>query len=115
MEIYPKIQAGAYVQRFHGTTEINGAIYVVMQDCTGSKSLRESCMEHTLPTNLALKVELAYNVAKSMAWYHRAGLLLKSINDETIVLVRLPNGKEAAFLTGLEHVRHVSNGNLVSC
>ena len=84
------------------------ALYAVMEDCRDEITLNKACREGLLPDSLLDRVELATSLAKSVAWFHRADVVLKSINDNTVVLKRLPSGKIYPFLTNLEKLRTVS-------
>jgi hypothetical protein len=108
LRTYMNIQTGAFVQRLYGTLEVEGNIYAVMEDLDDSQTLNEACKNKTLPTALSTRLDLAYNIAKTMAWYHRAELLLKSVTDHTVTLKELPSGRIVPFLTRLENVRQVS-------
>lgn len=108
LEIYQKIQAGAYVQRCYGVAQRDGVFYAVMEDTTGEETLAGACRRNALPAAVLERVHLAYDLSKTVAWYHRAEMLLKSISDDTIILKRLPSGKSCTVLTRLENARHVS-------
>lgn len=107
LKIYRNIQAGAFVQRFYGTLKANDNYYVVMEELDEDNTLRKACHTGSLPKSLLERVDLAYNVAKTMAWYHRAQLLLKSVSDNTVVLKQMRSGNIIPFLTRLENARHV--------
>ena len=111
LRLYKSIQAGAYVQRLFGTAKISGNHYAVFQDLSEKQTLAEACGSNTVPKDLLKRVSLAYDVAKTVAWYHRAGLLLKTVADQNIVLEPLTSGKLVPFLTNLENARHVSLRN----
>lgn len=108
LKIYSNIQAGAYVQRLFGTVKLNENYYVVMQDLEDGKTLASACKDGGLPDTPLARVSLAYDIAKTMAWYHNAQLLLKSVSDHTIVLQELSSERLAPFLTKLQNARHVS-------
>lgn len=107
LRLYKNIQAGAYVQRLFGTARISGNHYAVFQDLNEKQTLAEACGTNTVPKDMLGRVSLAYDVAKTVAWYHRAGLLLKAVADQNIVLETLTSGKLVPFLTNLENARHV--------
>lgn len=111
LKIYKNIQAGAYVQRLFGTVKLNENYYVVMQDLEDGRTLVSACRDGGLPDTPLARVSLAYDIAKTMAWYHNAQLLLKSVSDHTIVLQELSSGRVAPFLTKLQNARHVSTRN----
>ncbi|KAK4068917.1 hypothetical protein Trihar35433_5496 [Trichoderma harzianum] len=107
LKIYKNIQAGAYVQRLFGTVKLGENYYVVMQDLEDGKTLASACRDNALPDTPLARVSLAYDIAKTMAWYHNAQLLLKSVSDHTIVLQELSSGRLAPFLTKLQNARHI--------
>lgn len=107
LKIYKNIQAGAYVQRFYGTVKLEEGYYVVMQDLDDNKTLAAACQDESLPDAPLARISLAYDVAKTMAWYHHADLKLKSVSDHTVVLQKLSSGRLTPFLTKLENARHV--------
>ncbi|KAM0079749.1 hypothetical protein ACKRZS_008110 [Fusarium odoratissimum] len=107
LKIYKNIQAGAYVQRLFGTVKLKENYYVVMQDLEDGKTLASACKDGGLPDTPLARVSLAYDVAKTMAWYHNAQLLLKSVSDDTIVLQELSSGRLTPFLTKLQNARHI--------
>jgi hypothetical protein len=113
LDIYRSIQTGAYVQRLYGTLETNNRYYAVMQDLEGGTTLAQACQENTLPQTMLERASLAYDVAKTVAWYHQAELLLRSITDTTVILKTLPTGKVCPFLTRLHNSRHVSRAQLL--
>lgn len=108
LDIYRNIQAGAYVQRLYGTLETNNRYYAVMEDLEGGMTLAQACQENTLPQTLLERASLAYDLAKTVVWYHQAELLLRSITDTTVILKTLPSGKVCPFLTRLHNSRHIA-------
>lgn len=108
--IYKNIQSGAYVQRLYGTVKLQDDYYVVMQDLDDNQTLAAACQDGGLPDTPLSRISLAYDLAKTMAWYHHAQLLLKSVSDHTVVLQQLNSGRLAPFLTKLQNARHVGPG-----
>lgn len=105
--IYKNIQSGAYVQRLYGTVKLQDDYYVVMQDLDDNQTLAAACQDGGLPDTPLSRISLAYDLAKTMAWYHHAQLLLKSVSDHTVVLQQLNSGRLAPFLTKLQNARHI--------
>jgi hypothetical protein len=108
LDIYLGLQEGAYVQRFYGTLKADERYYAVMEDFEGEITLNQACREHLLPASLLERADLAADLAKSVAWFHRADVVLKSISDRTVMLKKMPSGKIYPFLTNLENLRTVS-------
>lgn len=109
LEIFPRLQRRAYVQQLKGLAEIDGQFYVVMQDCSKFDSLNKVCVERRLPLELESRVEIALKVAQTVAWYHQSNMVVKVIQDTSIVFeVDRDNGERfTPILTGLEHIRNV--------
>lgn len=107
-EKYKRIQDGAFVQRYFGTVQQNDRLYAVMEDLRTENTLAQGCEAQTLPKGMIDRIQLAYDVARSMAWFHREQLLLKSTSDHTIILRTLPSGRSSAVLIRLENARDVS-------
>lgn len=115
LEIYPKLQERAYVQKLKGLAEINGRLYVFLQDCSSYPTLNKLYADRELPSDLVSRVEIALKIAQTIAWYHRSDVILKAIHDTSIVMDQCGDNKWTPTLTGLEHMRHVSDiylGNL---
>lgn len=79
-----------------------------MESLDEHETLAHAIDNNTLPSSSLERLQLAHDLAKSMAWYHRAEMKLKSHSDDTIILKTLPSGKLCAVMTRLEGARHVS-------
>jgi hypothetical protein len=112
LEIYQKIQTGAFVQRYYGIAQRESNLYAIMEYLDEEETLARTCLDNSLPAAILERVQLAYDLSKTMAWYHRAEMLLKSVSDHTIVLKKLPSGRLCPILTRLENARHVSESEL---
>jgi hypothetical protein len=108
LEIYEKIQAGAFVQRYYGIVQRESKLYAIMEHLDENQTLARACLGNSLPKTTLERVQLAYDLSKTMAWYHRAEILLKSVSDHTIILKGLPSGRLCPVMTRLENARHVS-------
>ncbi|KAN0094155.1 kinase-like protein [Hyaloscypha variabilis] len=106
LAIYRKIQAGAFVQRFYGIVQRESNFYAIMEYLDEKETLARACKDNSLPATILERVQLAYDLSKTMAWYHRAEMLLKSVSDHTIILKKLPSGRICPILTRLENARH---------
>ena len=91
--------------------KLQDGFYVVMQDLDDNKTLAAACEDGSLPDTPLTRISLAYDLAKTMAWYHHAQLLLKSVSDHNVVLQELSSGRLAPFLTNLQNARHVGAGD----
>lgn len=111
LEAYRDLQYGAYIQAIHGLAKIDGDIFIVMQDCSKLSTLAEECNNNTTSVELIARVRLAFDVAQSIAWLHSADLILKTLNDRAVKLVRGNDGTLRPCITEVEHVRLV--GKLV--
>jgi hypothetical protein len=122
LDIYKDLQYSAYIQRYFGVAKIGDGWYAVMEALNTQNTLNNACLQKKLPTTLPQRLSLAYNVAKTMAWYHKADLCIKSVSDQTVVLQAAPSGGENAIIIHAEHIRHVrasrfeiSHANMVRC
>ncbi|KAN0070870.1 hypothetical protein V8E54_011035 [Elaphomyces granulatus] len=106
LDIYRKLQTGSFVQRFYGIAKRENKSYAIMECLDGEESLARACQDKSLPETILKRVQLAYDLSKTMAWYHRAEMLLKSVSDHTIILKKLPSGRLCPILTRLENARH---------
>jgi hypothetical protein len=79
-----------------------------MESVDEYETLAHAIENNTLPSSALERLQLAHDIAKSMAWYHRAEMKLKSQSDDTIILKKLPSRKLCAVMTRLEGARHVS-------
>jgi hypothetical protein len=109
LDIYRDIQEGAYVQRLYGTLSANEKYYAVMEDLTGEMTLGQACAQALQQRTLRERAQLCSDLAKTMAWYHKADLLLKSVSDRTVFLKTLPSGKICPVLSNLENLRNVGH------
>jgi hypothetical protein len=107
LEIYRDIQYGAYVQRYYGIAKIKTDYYAVMEALVEGQNLYTMCSQQSMPHTLQSRLKIAYNIAKTMAWYHRADLLLKSLQDYSVVLQASSNGEFVPYITHVETIRHV--------
>ncbi|KAI9776084.1 MAG: hypothetical protein M1839_000597 [Geoglossum umbratile] len=106
LEIYQKIQAGAFVQRYYGIAQKGSNFYAIMEDLDEKESLARACQDNSLPAAMSERAQLAYDLSKTVAWYHRAEMLLKSVSDHTVILKKLPSGRLCPTLTKLQNARH---------
>lgn len=111
LEAFPRLQRRAYVQQLKGLAKINEQFYVFMQDCSGFDTLNKLCIEGTLPADLESRVEIALKVAQTVAWYHQSNLVVKVIQDTSIVVQvdKENRGHATPILTDLDHIRDVSS------
>jgi hypothetical protein len=108
LKLYREVQYGAFVQRLFGLTRVHKNVYAVMESVDEHETLAHAISSNTLPSSALERLQLAHDVAKSMAWYHRAEMKLKSHSDDTVVLKTLPSRRRCAVMTRLEGARHVS-------
>ncbi|KAH8768244.1 kinase-like domain-containing protein [Diaporthe sp. PMI_573] len=121
LAMYPRLQERSYVQQLRGIAELNNQLYIVMQDCSSHKTLNELlCDKRGWPCDMAAKVEIAFCIAKTFAWYHRSDMILKSASDEYIYMeertceTTVTESAEKTYtpiLTGLEHMRNLYEGS----
>lgn len=110
LDIYRSIQEGAFVQRFYGTLRAPQGLYAVMEDLQQVDTMNHRLQGDYNTTPVAVRMKIASDLAKTVAWYHKAQLLLKSISDSTVALKTSPSSVVHPILTKLENVRNVSIG-----
>ncbi len=87
--------------------KINDKLYVFFEDCSNHQQLQTLCKTEHLPSDLTSRVEIAFKIARTVAHYHKFGLVLKALCDTSIYLRQIPDGKKELILTGLQHMREV--------
>lgn len=108
VEIYKRISVGALVQSFYGIHERSGKKYAVMEDLRKELTLSRAIEANLLPDDLQTRIRIAYELANTLAYFHSAGILVKSLSDDTVVLRKLVDGTFQPCLTNLETARMVS-------
>jgi hypothetical protein len=108
LEIRNEIQFGAFIPRCFGVAEFDGKLYAVIEDLSPGTTLHQACEHHSLPASLIDRLRLAWNVAKSLAWIHKAELLLETMSDCSVVLREAKNGELLPYLNKVGILRHVS-------
>lgn len=85
-------------------SSIDGKGYAILEDLDGCDTLAEACKGNRL--SYLDRLSIACKVAKTVAFYHAAGLVLKSIADHTIVLKRLET-TNVPYSVGVQNIREV--------
>jgi len=71
-------------------------------------TLSQAISEGTITKmSYAERLGLAYELAKSVAWLHKAEIVLRPITDQQIYLSRNEDGIWSPIITGLERAREV--------
>ncbi|KAH8916072.1 kinase-like protein [Atractiella rhizophila] len=106
VRIYSKLSsANTAVERFHGLAELEtGNYYVVMEDLRSAKSLGASLQDTAKFEDVKLRIRMAYELAKAIAFLHSVRILVRSLSDETVKLVQR-DGKWKPVLTNLGEAR----------
>jgi hypothetical protein len=108
LRIYRDIQYGASVQKCYGLMRKGDAYYAVLQSVDGLSTLSHACSDGTITkASYAERLGLAYEIVKSVAWLHKAEIVLRSITDQQIYLSRGADGTLSPIITGLERAREV--------
>lgn len=108
LRIYRDIQYGASVQKCYGILQKEDAYYAVLQSVDGLSTLSQACSEGSIAKmTYAERIGLAHELAKSVAWLHKAEIVLRSLSDEQIYLSRGADGTLSPVVTGLERAREV--------
>jgi hypothetical protein len=95
------------VQRFYGTLRAPQGLFAVMEDLQHVETLDYMLQGDCLAIPLATRMKVASDLAKTVAWYHKAQLLLKSISDAPVAWKTGPSGAEHPIFK-VENVRNVS-------
>src|SRR5947207_8626607 len=107
VHVYCRIAARVNVQGFYGILEKSGRNYAIMEDLSTDMTLDDIVQVGTLPS-LPARLRVALELANTMAFLHRAGLLLKSLSGTTVVL-KMINGEIRPVITDLESARLVGH------
>lgn len=115
-EIY-HISDGTLVQSFHGFTvqQIKPGgrkhrVYAVMEDMRSYPTLADMLIDQSLPGCLDC-LRILYELANTIAYFHSLEMILKIINDESVVLKRIMDANGVRFqpcLTNVVQARRVS-------
>jgi hypothetical protein len=106
--VYQKLQSGAFIQRYYGIARSGDRLYVVMEDLDNFDTLADVYQDNSRSFSLEERLVLAQDLSRTIAWYHRGEVILKSISDGSIVLKKSPKGKYHCFLKDTEKARSVS-------
>lgn len=117
-EIYQHISDGTLVQSFHGFTVQQGEsgghkhrVYAVMEDMRSYPTLADMLINQSLPDCLDF-LRTLYELANTIAYFHSLEMILKIINDESVVLKRIIDANGLHFqpcLTNVVQARRVSS------
>ena len=110
LRMYPRLQQRAYVQQLRGMVIKDGGNFIALEDCNRYRTLNSVNREEHHSDDLFSRVEIAFKVAKTVAWYHHSGMIIKAIYDTTVRMKEAENGITEPVLTGLDHMRSVSHG-----
>lgn len=109
LELYRNIQMGASVQVFYGILSAKNQYFAVMESLEDLPTLRQLCADKTIKNlNPLERLEIAHELGKTVAWFHRAEIQLKSLSDATVIIRKLDSGQHRPVLIGLERSRMVS-------
>ena len=104
-KIYSLLAAETQVQGYFGILEQKDRYYNVWEDLSDLPNLYQWLRVNGIPNRLtALRV--AYEISSTVAYFHSVQVLLKALNDETI-MIRKKEGAAVPVLTGVERARMV--------
>jgi hypothetical protein len=117
IQVYQKLQSGAFIQRYHGIAQKGDRIYAVMEDLDNFDTLASIYQDETNSFSLEERLVLAQDLARTVAWYYRGEVILKSISDNSIVLKKSPKGTYRCLLKGTEKARsvRVNSSDISTC
>jgi hypothetical protein len=108
VEIYKRISVGTLVQSFYGICERKGKKFAVLEDLGQEPNLATTIRDNLLPTDGTSCLRIAYDLANTVAYFHSAGIVIKSLSDVTVVLKTLEGGSTQPCLTNIETARTVT-------
>lgn len=87
VEIYRLISSGTHVQEFYGIAEFGAKRYAVLEYLQNDPTLAEGINSDAaeLSSDLA-RLNVAYEIASTVAYLHSVGIVVKNISDVNIVL-----------------------------
>lgn len=110
-KIYGLLAEETQVQGYFGILERNNHYYNVWEDLSDLPNLYQWLKLKGIPNKLtALRV--AYEISTTMAYFHSVQILLKTLNDESVI-IRDRDGSEVPVLTGVERARMVRRLELI--
>ncbi|KAF5649642.1 tyrosine kinase catalytic domain protein [Fusarium sp. NRRL 52700] len=107
VSIYSKLSARCLVHPFYGIARYNGIRWLVFQDLRGSPSLANALSDERCLQEVMDRVRVAADVATTMTYLHSVEILLKSLTDQTVLLVT-ENSQLIPYLTELDRARMMS-------
>ena len=108
LQIYRDMQYGACVQKCYGLLQKEDLYYAVLQSVDGLSTLVQACKDGTITKLTSTeRIGLSYELAKSVAWLHKAQIVARSIADQQIYLRHNADGSLSPVITGLERAREV--------
>ncbi|KAH7231655.1 kinase-like domain-containing protein [Fusarium redolens] len=102
--IYSKLSARCLVHPFYGIARYNGMRWLVFQNLRGSPSLASALSDERCLEEVMDRVKVAADVATTMTYLHSVEILLKSLTDQTVLLVT-ENSQLVPYLTEIDRAR----------
>ncbi|CVL07488.1 uncharacterized protein FMAN_14391 [Fusarium mangiferae] len=102
--IYSKLSARCLVHPFYGIARYNGMRWLVFQNLRGSPSLASALSDEGCLQEVMDRVKVAADVAATMTYLHSVEILLKSLTDQTVLLVT-ENSQLVPYLTEIDRAR----------
>jgi hypothetical protein len=111
VSIYSKLSARCLVHPFYGIARYNGIRWLVFQNLRGSPSLASALSDEGCLKEIMDRVKVAADVATTMTYLHSVEILLKSLTDQTVLLVT-ENSQPVPYLTEIDRARMVAPHNV---
>jgi len=114
--IYSMLAGNTLVHGYHGLAERNDRVWAVMDDLRDSKSIHSLIKDGVLPTDPKVRLMVAYDLSKTVAYLHSVQILIKNLSDKNVLLVQEEVEEGTAWkpiLTDLDQARLVSR--LLEC
>lgn len=106
--IYERLSASTLVHPFYGVAKRFGHSWAVMKDMRQFHSLGSAMKAKELPETTLGRIEIAQNIAKTVAYLHSVDILVKRLSDTSVLLSVDSSGVMTPYLTNLERARLVS-------
>lgn len=104
--IYSRLSANILVHQFYGIAKKFDRRWAVMQDLRDVQTLSAAITSKSLPEAVIGRLNIAYDIAKTIAYLHSVDIVVKRLSDQNIRLVQKEN-VYTPYLTHLERARLV--------
>lgn len=112
VELYQNItKQNSLIQKYYGIAEIpenSGRLWIVLENLEPSPSLNHCLVSREMAGfDLAKRLKMSYEIAKTIAYLHQCGCVVKNLSDFSIHLRKTSMGDREPVLTNLKDFRKV--------